>query len=64
MHFDGGGGGGEAAFISSGDIAFSGGIPAKYEEYSYRSRYVCTILCNASNTQCAKVQKVTYLMCQ
>ena len=37
MHFDGGGGGGEAAFISSGDIAFSGGIPAKYEEYSYRS---------------------------
>ena len=45
MHFDGGGGGGEAAFISSGDIAFSGGIPAKYEEirigrYSYRSRYV------------------------
>ena len=33
MHFDGGGGGGEAAFISSGDIAFSGGIPSMKKKF-------------------------------
>ena len=40
MHFDGGGGGGEAAFISSGDIAFSGGIPSMKKNFcSYHIYY-------------------------
>ena len=49
MHFDGGGGGGEAAFISSGDIAFSGGIP------SMKKKFVHIIY--ITNTKLANVLK-------